>query len=579
MTKFKLIYLVFLVYFIAAIILTFPLVIFLDKYLIGKGGLDGFQYIWNIFSFWHQISHFQSPFFTNLIFYPLGANLFFNDYSPLVSLFAWPFLKHPVTYLNLIVIFGLTFSALTAFYLAKYITKNSLAACLSGFIYGFSPTSASFISTQHYYYLVASIFLPLGVLCLLKFIDAHKKYLMLFVTICWVLFFINYYFFILLILLSLIFLVNVIIFDPLTRQKLFSSFSLRYYLKVFLLGVVIPCLIILQILFRTEGSQSFIGSSNNYATICNANLIGLMMPSSQKTYSFFNFPESGDTPYYYLGAIFIFVVLLCIAFFRKEKYVLPLAVTMFIILLFSLGLNIRFGSMILLDNYNTPFYWLSKLPFLGLIDCPVRFVSGVHLFIALIVAIFISKILKRNLAVSIFLVSLFLITLLTDYKLPQFPLIKVDIPEVYQRIADYPDNRTVLELPSGLAESKKAFGYDGAIEGLHTREMYWGTISKKPRVGGYISRIPQSTYNYFLNKPIISDLFVLTSLNGIWSNKHFSLKEKNQFINDLNLGYIIIAPEVRQKEFSRAVEQVLSGIPYEKASYGSYLLYRINWSY
>lgn len=556
---------VFLIYFFASIFATFPLILYLDKYLIGRGGLDGFAYMWNNFSFWYQISHWQSPFFSELIFYPVGANLFYHDYSPLTSLIGLPFLEHPVLYLNLIVILGLTFSAWSAFYLAKYITKNTVASLLSGFIYGFSPTIGSFIFSQHNYYLIASIFLPLGMLFILKFINTPKKYLVSFFMVCWVLFFINYYFFILLILLSAILLISFILFDSEVRKKLFDKSIRSYGLKSLLCFFLIPSLVVLGIIFTSSDFSSFIGSSSASGMVCNANLAGLIIPSSEKIYSLFNYKTYGDTPLYYLGLVFIAAVIFCFVLYRKKKYVASLIVTMMIILLFSLGLSIRFG----------PFYWLSKLPFMGLIDCPVRFVAGAHLFIALLVAIFVSFIIKRNLFVAIMLVFLFFISMLSDYSFPTFPFINVHIPEVYSYIARQQDNQTVLELPSGLTESKGSFGYDGAIEGLHTQEMFWGSIHKKPRVGGYVSRIPKSTYDYFKNKLIISDLFTLTSKNGIWSNKEFSLEEKNKFINDLNLGYIVIAPVPRQQEFIKVTEQILLGFTYRKLVFENYILYKI----
>lgn len=565
----------FVIYFIFAIITTFPLILNMNKYLIGRGGLDGFQYMWNMFSFWYQVSHFQSPFFTKLIFYPIGANLLFNDYSPLVSLIGLPFLKHPVLFLNLIVIFGLTFSAITAFSLSKYITKSNNASLVGGFIYGFSPTSASFILTQHYYYLVASVFLPLGVLFLLKFVDTPKKYLMTFFIICWVLFFINYYFFILLFLISGMLLITLILSDIKIRTKLINKDNLSYYLKSCLILVFIPSLIILGAVVHSMGAQSFIGSKSSYALVCNANLVGLFAPPFNKLSTLFHFNTNGDTPYYYLGSIFIFFVFCCSVFFRKEKYIVPLAVTALVILVFSSGLSISFGQITFLNNHETPFYWLSKIPFMGLIDCPVRFVSGVHLLVGLIVSIFFTLILRHSRLIAGTLLVLLFVSIFTDYKFPAFPFINVSIPTVYKHIAQYRDNKTVLELPSGLTESKGGFGYDWSSEGLHTQQMYWQTIYKKPRVGGYVSRIPDSTYTYFKNKMIISDLFTLTSKDGIWLDKQFSKEEIRRFVNNFNLGYIIIAPTPRQQEFSLAVEQVLSRMSYKKLLLDSYLLYKI----
>ena len=584
MIKFKKHYLFFIFYFLVAIIETFPLILNLDGYLIGRGGLDGFYYLWNIFSFWNSVSHFQQFFSTKLIFFPIGANLFFSDYSPLTSLFSLPFLNHPAFYLNILIILSLTAAAIIVFFLAEYITKNHVVSFLSGLIYGFSPIQGSFIMSQHYYYSIASVILPLGVLFLLKFFNSPKKYLKTFLFLCWVMFFINYYFFVLLILISILQVINLLIFDPEVRKKIFSKSNLVYYLMSFLLIIYIPMLIILAMIFTSKDSLTFIDKKSSFTIYCNANIAGLitfprnnlfLSPVSSKLYSFFRFQENADTPYYYLGIVSLAYVFLCLVYFRKERYVISFAITATIILLFSLGSQVRFGSATLLSNNQTVYYWISKIPFLGLIDCPVRFIGGVELFFSLIIAIFIVQILKRSQSIARFLIVLLFFSTIFDYGFPRFEFIKIYIPEVYHYIAGIKDNKTVLELPSGLTESKGAFGYDRSEEGLHTKMMYWETVYKKPRVGGYISRIPQSTYDYFIKEDIISDLFKLTSYNGTWSNKQFSVQEKNKFINDLNLGYIIIAPVARQLEYLSAIEQVLQGIPYEKMIIEKYILFII----
>lgn len=529
--KKKLNLLVFLIYFLYAIFLTFPLITNLNSYLIGKGGMDSFQYIWNIFMFWNQVSHLQWPFFTNSIFYPIGANLFFSDYSALTSLIALPFLKQPVLFINLITLLGISLSAFICFYLAKYITQNIVASLVAGFIYGFSPTMGSFIASQHTYYIIASAILPLGILMLLQFLNKDKKYLPIFFVVCCLMFFTSYYYFVLLIFISTILLV----------------LSLRS-----LLFLIIPLFLILM---NLPSFQNWYGGTNSYAAICNANILGLLSRTA----------TNGDTPLYSLGTLFILTTILSIIFFRKEKFILAFSIGLVFVLLYSFGLSAKYGL----------YFWISKIPFLNLIDCPVRFVGGASLLIALILSISLAKIWKINRLVVLGIIILFLLSFLSDYKFPKFNRTDVYIPEVYKKIAEIKDSKTVLELPSGLAESKGAFGYDWSIEGLHTRQMYWQAIYQKPRIGGYTSRIPKSTYDFFKGEPIISDLFTLTSLNGVWPNKKYSQEEKEKFIQKFNLGYITIAPENRQKQFTAAVEQILEAISYDKLFIKDYILYII----
>lgn len=582
-SKFRIHYLAFLVYLSYAIFTTFPLILELNKSLIGRGGLDGFQYAWNIFSFWNQVVHLQSPFFTKIIFYPIGVNLFFSDYSPFTSLIALPFLTHPILFLNLVVIFGIVGSALGAFYLARYITQNNAISLICGFIYGFSPTTGSFILSQHLYYLLASIFLPIGVLIWIKFINTPKKYLTMFIIICWLLFFTNYYFFILLVILCTILLISLLLLDSTSREELLSKLNWSYYLKSFGLLIVLPSLILLYVLASSRDLQNWIGNKSTYAASCNANLAGFITPAknslffsslSNRAYPLFSFKENGDTPFYYLGVIFVICTISCLIFFRKKKYVASLGITLLVVLLLSLGLQIDFGSAKLLGGRETIFYWFSNLPLLGLIDCPVRFVSGAHLLIALLVGIFLSQVLKYKKFAKLLIIFLF-INLIGDYTFSNLPFTHIFTPMIYNYVASSSDNKTVLELPSGLTESKGYFGYDYSIHGLHAMQMYWQTIYKKPRVGGFISRIPKSTYTYFKNEPVIGNLFEMTSYNGRWSGKVYTKKEVENFLNKFNIGYIIFSPGQRQIEYLKKTEELLEGIPYQKFSEEGFVLIKL----
>lgn len=579
------IFIVFGVYLISAILYTYPLVFNLQTQLIGRGGLDGFQYIWNLFSFWYQLGNFQSPFYNQLIFYPIGANLLFSDYSSFTSFIGFPFLTMSVLFMNLIIILGLSFSAFFAYILIYKLTNKSfIVSILGGFIYGFSPTISAFIETQHNYYLIASAFLPLLLLFVIYFIETPHKYLKRLILLSWMLFFASYYFFILYIILAGTF-VCCTLFSNEVRKRIFNKKNTHYLIKS-ILFFIFTLVIILTFIFLNAGDlNNWSGSKSSYAESCNANLAGFITPSDQNfflgehfssfLYRGFHFSENGDTPFYYLGILFITGVFLGISYYWRRKYVLAFIVTFFVIFFFSLGLVIRIGDHIYLEGSQTPFYYLTKLPLLGMIDCPIRFVGGIHLIIAILFSLFLSFLLKQKRRLGIFIIYISFASLLFDYSVSNFSFVSVYTPRVYTVIAQTNDQKTVLELPSGLAESKGAFGYDWPSEGLHTRQLYWQTIYKKPRVGGYISRIPDSTYTYFKTTPVIADLFTLTSLDGQWSGKMFSLEEKQQFIKTFNLGYIIIEPEARQIQFRDALEEVLEGIPYEKEQIDNYLLYRI----
>lgn len=582
--KIKKNFFVFGLFLVSAILYTYPLIITMNTQLIGKGGLDGFQYIWNLFSFWYQISSFQSPFYNQLIFYPVGANLLFSDYSSFTSFIGFPFLSMPVLFMNLIIVLGLVFSAFFTYLLINKLTNNSVVSVLGGFIYAFSPTISAFIETQHNYYLVASAFLPLLLLFIIKFIESPDKYFKRLVLLSWMLFFASYYYFILYIILAGTFLFCILMKHG-VRHRIFNKKNFQYLFRSFIFFLSTLAIVISFIFLNAGNITTWSSNKSSYAERCNANLAGFITPSQQNfflgenislfLYNGFNFAENGDTPFYYLGLLFITGVIIGSLLYWRKKYVVPFVITLVVIFLFSLGLVVKIGDLVLLDDNQTPFYYLAKLPLLGMVDCPVRFIGGMHLIIAVLFSLFLSFLIKQKKILGIIIIVLSFGSLLFDYSVSNFSFVSVYTPKVYEVIAQEDNKKTVLELPSGLAESKGAFGYDWPSEGLHTRQLYWQTIYKKPRVGGYISRIPESTYTYFKTTPIIADLFTLTSLDGKWSGRVFALEEKQQFIQTFNLGYIVIEPENRQEEFKIALEEVLQDIPHEKQEIDNYLLYRI----
>jgi hypothetical protein len=68
----------------------------------------------------------------------------------------------------------------------------------------------------------------------------------------------------------------------------------------------------------------------------------------------------------------------------------------------------------------------------------------------------------------------------------------------------------------------------------------------------------------------------MSSLNGEWSGKVFTDDEIDQFLNKLNIGFIVLSPNSRQNGFSNVVGKLFSKRIDKKINSGGYLLYLIN---
>jgi hypothetical protein len=265
----------------------------------------------------------------------------------------------------------------------------------------------------------------------------------------------------------------------------------------------------------------------------NANLAGFLVPSEVNPL-FHGAGDSlrgalgivvhDDTPSYFLGwGILAFAV---IGFVRlwKDKYLFSIGILGIIALGLSLGTVIRLGQTTILANKFTPFFWLSRLPFLGMIDCPIRFPIATQLSVAVLSTVLGYRLLTKSLRRNIF-IGFMLILFFAEYGTAKMKTSKTFVPFVYEKIAKDVEVRTLLELPSGILESKGGFGNDWANSREHNRQMYWQTVYQKPKIGGYISRVSNRIYDFYKHEPIISDLFTMTSPMGEWSNKNYSASD------------------------------------------------------
>lgn len=552
---------VLLLYITISLVVTYPLITNPAGILMGWP-LDAYNYLWNIDTFWKQIFSLQNPLFTDRIFYPLGVNLIFHTYAPLVSVLGLPFLKNLAVYLNLLIILGTSFSAFFTYNLVKHLTQKNTVSILSGAIYGFAPIMSSFLVSQHLYYIFAAPFVPLGILSLVKFFESEKIKNLLLVGVWFLcIFAIDYYTAVLFILGTLFFTLGFL----LTNWERFSHLvktNVRVFLFI-LLGVAT----ILTFLSNQEVFQN----KSYYPQICSASPTRLIIPSefnpilvniAKSLENKFSVSKNYDTPSIFLGFFVPLIALVGIFTVKPQKSV-PILFFGSGLLLFSLGPQTKFFEI------------LSKIPPLGLIDCPQRFILGVQLAIAILFGFTLSKINGKK-SCGKMLVILAAAIVVFEYFSFNLPYSLIDVPQIYINLSKSQTDKTVLEIPSGVAESKGAFGYDWSIQGLLTKQMYWQTIYQKPRIGGYISRLDTTYYEYFKNEPVISDLFEMSSLNGQWNNKTFSKQQITDFVEKFNLGYIILSPNQRQKLFSQVIENIFEEKISQKYEAQGYVIYYLN---
>lgn len=512
---------------------------------------DAYVYIWNVWNFWNQIFNHLNPFFTKNVMYPLGANLFFHTNAPFVSVIALPFLNDLPKFINLLILASITASSFVVYLLIHKISKNKVASFIGGLLYGVSPIMHSFIQSQHYYFLFSTVSYPLGLLFLVNYFKSKKlKYLYLTTFSFWIVLATDYYSAVLYaFLISVFFLLNEnLTFDKVSR-----------YLAIGIIGLLVPYLTIVNLEPNFKRFVSYKQTANSSSS-CNSRLSGFITPNISNPILGYDHTINLDTPSYFLGWGIVLLAVLSSIKYSKYKYIKSLIFICLFFLWLSLGTSIKL----------TPFHYFLKAPILGSIDCPIRFPIISQLCISVLVAFYISKH-KKYIKAAIAI----LILIAVEYGVTNKDFSSTKIPTIYSYIKGEQADKTLLEIPSGITESKGAFGYDWSIQALHSQQMYWQTWHEKRRVGAYMSRITPDKYAFFKSEPVISDIFNYSSLGGIKPTIKYSEKSIENFIQKFNLGYIVLSPNVRQDDFSIFIETNFKKFIKNKITIDDFVLYEL----
>jgi hypothetical protein len=163
----------------AALLYLFLSFFLLDRGLIGHPGYyigsdtDPPQTMW-FFNWWRfSFAHGLNPFVTDWVWAPLGINLAWTTFVPLLAWISIPLqttVGEPATY-NIMISLALPLAAFSAFLLCRRVTGAFWPSVLGGYIFGFSPYMLGQVLTH--LDLVAVFPVPLIVLLTLKRLDGE----------------------------------------------------------------------------------------------------------------------------------------------------------------------------------------------------------------------------------------------------------------------------------------------------------------------------------------------------------------------------------------------------------------------
>lgn len=103
-------------------------------------GSDPYDSPWFLAWWPYAVTHHLNPFFTKLVWYPIGVSLLWVTSIPLLAFLGWPLtasLGAPFTY-NFYVLLAPILAAWFCYFVCLHITRSFLPSLLGGFLFGFS---------------------------------------------------------------------------------------------------------------------------------------------------------------------------------------------------------------------------------------------------------------------------------------------------------------------------------------------------------------------------------------------------------------------------------------------------------
>ncbi len=492
-----------------------------------NGGGDVYQSLWNLW--WTPFSLFvlhQSPYITNYLFYPVGANLVTQTMTPLAGIISWPLQAVSLAFAyNVLFFTSFLLGGVFMYMLAKYITRNKYAAFIAGLIFAFSPMHIA----QGYSHLQWTIteFIPLFTLFFLLALRGENRrrlYAVLAgICFCLLTFAGDIEQGMIMVVFAVVSLILLVIVE---RKDVLSKKSLTNMVIIAIVAFVVSLPFLVLILPNvTSGALS----NANYLTdvphnmLYSATLSNFLVPSYYNgifhnleiesvnqsyglVYNNTMYSADPTEKVAYLGYVALALAVLGIVFEIKKNrastiYWVAIGV---IFVLFALGPYIQLTGTIS-TGIPTLYSLYKAVPLFNIVREPGRFDVIVTMALAVLAALGIKHLhdLKPHINKNMLLYTAVLaILILIEYN--GMPLsstfanqlsVGATIPKGYYTMAGVPGNFSVLTLP---ALPNQYTGYLYPAVG-----MFYATATGRPMIGGDATRM-NTTQEYSLeNVPLI----------------------------------------------------------------------------
>jgi hypothetical protein len=535
-------------YLLVAIVFTWPLALNLgNRVMLAESG-DVWQHIWN--NWWMRFSLLNlhtHPYTTPLLFYPVGADLYFHALDPMDGYLSTPFqlLFGVVAAFNLNVFFQVTIAGWGVYLLARYLTNNYGAALVAGLIYACSPLESRLLNLGQLE-LTSIEWLPLYILCFLKALNREAR--------PWLWRGLSVVFLLVLSLDSWYYLLYAVIFSLLfTLYKLWQQrreWRQAWFSIALVAGgiMLVYGLLILPVLLPTLREAGSGGTQQKiYNVIYNSTTLkGLFTTGPSALWGLLG---SADNPEFrrgnFLGYIALALAGLGLFTRFKQGWFWAMLGLVFIVLAMGPVFHFQFedwpSSKEAEVGLSMPGKLLYYLPFGNIARVPLRYTLVTMLALAVLAAYGLDWLAKKGAEARWKLLIPALAGLLVFLEFFPGPRTLADttVPAFYTQLRNEGqwNDFAVLETP------------DGGSASIVSQAMYYQTVHQHPIVGGYLSRKPDYPFRDFPGIAELLNLDYRVFQRDIIDRA--SLSNTPALLQYYKIRYVIIHPALLKDENSR----------------------------
>jgi len=474
---------------------------------------DPAVFVWNAFNFSESFKNGENPFYSTRQVFPIGGSMIMHSHTSIISLINLV-LDNPILSANLALLLSFVFSGLGAFLLSYKFNKSISGSLLVGFIFSFAPFKTAHL-IEHYNLMLTAV-IPFFALAFNRaFTFKASKFVPARVSIKWIL---------VCILIGLIGLISdyYITFFMLYYAGLVWVYNAFVSSKSFeITKKTISQFILSLMFFHFLAQLAKIYLDDNAAFWLGGDIAAFFTPSFN-SYLFGNEwlrsfkdgfqPYQGSLEYeMFLGWTLIIAVIIILFKFFKRQFTLKL--TSFLTILFFImclpAIKVYGISLI-----NSPTSVLHFIPFFNHMHVPPRFVLMLGLFLPLVVVRYLLLLPKHNKVIM----SIFLLLFVEYYPKPYSTLSQKDVPNWVHEVKNSTYEK-VIPVPTGLRDGLKGYG------NFNSNHLFYQTIHKKTLLGGYFSRLPESTFIFY------RDSLGLDS-SGVFRNKELPLLQNGYWVEE-----------------------------------------------